>query len=68
MQIYETINSYINYSFLNINNINNFIISIMDYQNKEQKTKTLEKMKQYIGLKFYDQYKMYCYRKGISIS
>ena len=52
-----------NYSVMNTNNIYNFLIVTLESLNDEQKKKFAENMKLQIGLSFYEDFKIYLFKK-----
>lgn len=52
-----------NYSVINIDNVYKFHIITMETLNEEQKKKFVENMKLQMGMSFYDEFKMYLFRK-----
>lgn len=66
--LYEKAIGKFNWSCINVNNIYNLLINIMEDMNEHEQKKILDKIKMYVGISFYNDYKMYCCRKGILIS
>lgn len=52
-----------NYSVLNIDNVYKFCIVTMETLTDEQNIKFVENMKLQIGMSYYDDFKLYVYRK-----
>jgi len=52
-----------NYSVLNVDNVHKFNIVTMETLNDEQKKRFIENMKLQMGMSFYDDFKMYLFRK-----
>ena len=52
-----------NYSVINVDNVYKFIIVTMETLNEEQKKKLIENMKLQMGMSFYEEFKMYLFRK-----
>lgn len=52
-----------NYGITNNNNMYNFMISVMETMNDEQKEKFIDNMKIHIGMTFYNNFKLYVFTK-----
>ncbi len=52
-----------NYSLLNIDNIYKFMILTMETLDDQQKKKFIENLKLQMGMTFYDDFKVYLFRK-----
>ena len=52
-----------NYNVVNIDNVYKFNIVTMETLNDEQRKKFIENMKIQMGMSFYDDFKMYLFRK-----
>lgn len=55
--------NFFNYKYLNVNNIYNFIISIYDLLNDQQKDKLKDNIKLHVGLSFYNDLNTYYIKK-----
>ena len=61
--IFSTIMSSTNYSTINTNNHYNFFIVTLENLTDEQRRKFIENMKIQIGMTFYENFKIYFFKK-----